>query len=107
MNLFLIVWEYKNQEQDCDWTHVVSDKPYLSTSDEEKIIIEFMKDNFEYSKKETLDSLYDFWSNKIDVVDGYKIEVVEKTKVDPEAFNKFLGMNIEEELDKLTIRKKK
>lgn len=77
MNLYLIVWTMQDWDSP-EWTHIVSDKTYLSTSDEEKIIVEFMKENHEYTRKETLEILQDFWSNKVEV-DGYKIKLEEET----------------------------
>lgn len=100
MNLFLIVWEMQDWDSP-EWTHIVSEKPYLSTSDEEKIIIDFMKENHEYSKEETLAILLDFWSNKVDKVDGHEITVEDI----PQEYTAPFMEGLEESLDKLTIRK--
>lgn len=74
MNLFLIVWVIDSEP---NWTHVISDKPYLSDSEEKNIIVKFMVDWHGYTKNEVLEVLDDYWSNKVSLVDGYEIKVTE------------------------------
>ena len=78
MNLFLIVWTADDQE--CEWTHYIGSEAYLDSEREREIIVEFMKENFEYEKAETLEILQDVWSNKVDMVDNHPITVGAKVE---------------------------
>lgn len=74
--LHLIVWQYDDPDRECEWTHVVTESTYLSSDQERKIIEEFMRDNMEQEPDEY--DISDSWSNRIDMVDGYKITVADQ-----------------------------
>lgn len=80
MNLHLLVWEYDDLNAECDWTHIVTDKDYLSTDDELKIIAKHLQANqFADSYEEAIESITNHWSEKVNMVQGYEIKLERST----------------------------
>lgn len=72
MNLFLIVYE---RDESCDWFFITSEKDYLQYDDE---IRKLIAENYDIEVSDFDDYITDYWVNKVDEVDNYKVKLVKQ-----------------------------
>lgn len=72
--LYVLVWEYKDVDTECDWTTLVSNG-HPTMEEQEKIITkhvsDFWGDDYTFSNLD----IEHYWCNRINVVDGYKVKL--------------------------------
>ena len=69
--LHVIVWQYNQDET--EWTHIVSERKYLTIQETREAIDRFMTEVMEMEPEDY--DLGNYWESRIEAVDGYEIKL--------------------------------
>lgn len=80
MNLYLLVWSNSDDTAELDWTHIVSEKEHLTKAEVYDAIVDYKVQEWGYTKAECKAEIGQYWSEKVGMVDGYKILTIKELK---------------------------